>query len=237
MDELTSLRGTRDDTIAPRPQAIVNAREALLNAATAERAVRNHVQTTDDGYLPLTSRASAAVTTWFVSALAGTGQAKGGSKRPSRPRTSAFATSLLVSAVVLTGGASVWIPQFGVDSVDRGIEVDLTLPVEYTTLSGDPISCTYAVSLGATAGRADLDEALSMLRGQDWTTFGEDVKRVALANPFTETGPEWEDLDQGLREKIAFERAAAELVIERAGGLLPEDTAVGSTTDCSGRVS
>lgn len=163
--------------------------------------------------------------------------AKAEEARPSRPRTSAFATGLLVSAVVLTGGASVWIPQFGVEPVDKGMEVDLTLPVEYTTLSGDPISCTYAVSLGATAGRADLDETLSMLRRQDWTTFGEDVKKAALANPFTETGPEWKDLDQGLREKIAFERAAADLVIERAGGLLPKDTAVGSTTDCSGRVS
>lgn len=238
MDELKSLRATRDDSLTPRPEAVVNARAALFNAASSERASQSHPTLADSEYLSLSSRASAAATTWLVSALAGTGRAKGDKgRRPLLPRTSAVATGLLVSAVVLTGGASVWIPQFGVDPVDKGMEVDLTLPVEYTTLSGDHISCTYAVSLGAAAGRADLEATLSMLRDQDWTTFGEDVKRAALADPFTETGPEWKDLDDGLREKIAFERAAAEIVIDRTGGLLPADTAVGSTTDCSGRVS
>ena len=237
MDELTPLRTTRDDMLAPRPEVMADARAALLNAAESERAARSRTGVTYEGYLPVSSRANAAVTTWFISALAGTDEAKGQKARRSHPRASAIATGVLVSAVVLTGGATVWMPQFGVEPGDEAREVDLTLPVEYTTLSGEPISCTYAVSLSTTAGRADVDATLTMLRGQDWTTFGEDVKQAALADPFTESGPEWKDIDDGLREKIAFERAAAEIVIERAGGLLPEDTALGSTTDCSGRVS
>ncbi|MDN8550186.1 hypothetical protein PUW81_013840 [Microbacterium sp. NM3R9] len=142
-----------------------------------------------------------------------------------------------MSAVFVTGAAAMWVPQFGVGPAGEVVDVDLTLAVEYTTLSGEAVHCTVAVSLSAASGHADVEAARSLLLSQDWTTFGEDVKEAALENPFTEAGPEWTSLDDALRERIAFERAAAQLVRERANGLLPADAAVGSTTDCSGRIS
>lgn len=237
MDELTPLRNTRDDTSAPRPEAVARARSALLDAAAQARASHDHAKNADAGRVPLRHRASAALTTWLVFAFAGPGGTRERAGRPSWSRMSAVATGLLISAVFVTGAAAVWVPQFGVGPAGEAVDVDLTLAVEYTTLSGELIRCTYAVSLSAASGYADVEAARSLLLSQDWRTFGEDVKQAALENPFTDTGPEWKNLDDALREKIAFEQAAAQLVRERAGGLLPADAAVGSTTDCSGRVS
>lgn len=237
MDELTPLRNTRDDTLAPRPEVVASARSALLDAAERERASRDQAKNPDARRIPLRHRASAALTTWLVVALAGPGGTRERRGGPSWSRMSAVATGLLVSAVFVTGAAAVWVPQFGVGPAGESMDVDLTLSVEYTTLSGEPIRCTYAVSLSAASGRVDVEAARSLLRSQDWTTFGEDVKQAALENPFTETGPEWKNMDDALRERIAFEQAAAQLIRQRAGGLLPADSAVGSTTDCSGRVS
>lgn len=100
------------------------------------------------------------------------------------------------------------------------VEGDLVLPVEYTTISGESIRCTYAAYLNAESGRTDLEAAVAALRRQDWTTFGEDVKQHALANPFTESGPEWESADTALRAHITFGQSAAAMVREHAGGLL-----------------
>lgn len=147
-------------------------------------------------------------------------------------RASALVTVLLTAAVLLAGCAAAWQPTMGVGADQREVEADLVLEVAYTTLSGDDLRCTYAAYLNAASGRAQLDAALATLRAHDWSTFGDDVKRYALAHPYTESGP-----DQAAREKIAFDMAAAEIVLLRADGSLPDDAGVGATTDCTGRVS
>ena len=238
MDVLTLFNTTRDDAPDPSPEAMTEARAALLAAAASEPpSAARDAQGAGNGMRLLWHRASAAVMTRLVNAMAGTGQSGGGSARSLWPRASAIATTAVVSAVVLTGAASIWIPQLWVGPEAEKVAGDLVLPVEYTTLSGESIRCTYAVHLSAASGRTDVEAALATLQSQDWTRFGEDVKQYALKYPFTESGPEWESADQAQREHIAFIQAAADIVIERANGLLPPDFTVSSTTDCSGRVS
>ena len=208
MDVLTLLRSTRDDTIEPSQEDLSTARAALLIVATSNRPKARWI------------RRIATNWRWMPSHRGG-----------------AVAAAVLVSAVLLTGAAIVWQPSLWVGPDGKKVDGDVVLPVEYTTLSGESISCTYAAYLNPESGRTNLEAALSMLHSQDWTTFGEDVKQYALDNPFTKSGPEYESLDEPQREKIAFDMAAAAIVIERSRGLLPADTAILATSDCPGRVS
>lgn len=238
MDVLTLFNSTRDDSAAPSPHSLSQARAALLAAAASEPSPdARGAAGSGAGLRLLWHRATSAATTRLVTAVAGTGRTEDARTRPSWPRTSAIATTVVVSAIVLTGAASIWIPQLWVGHEAEKVEADLVLPVDYTTLSGESIRCTYAVHLSAASGRTDVNAALVALQNHDWTHFGEDVKRYALEHPFTESGPEWASADQELREHIAFNQAAAAIVIERADGLLPPDFNLGSTTDCSGRLS
>lgn len=208
MDELTLLRSTRDETIEPSREALTAARASLITVATTDRSRATRMKTIAIGRR------------WM----------------PSR-RGNVIAGALLVTGLVLTGATTVWFPALWAGPGMEKVDGDLILPVRYTTLSGESISCTYAAYLNPESGRTSLDKALSTLQNQDWTSFGDDVKQYALANPFTETGPEWASIDETQREKIAFDQAAAAIVIERSDGLLPADTAVLSTSDCSGRLT
>lgn len=205
MDELTLLRSTRDDTLEPSAETLASARASLLTVATTDPAPAARLR-----------RIAARGRRWL----------------PTR-RGLAVAGVALVSGVALTAAASVWVPALWVGPDAQKVDVDLVLPVVYTTLSGESIRCTYGVYFNPEAGRANLDAALSALHNQDWTSFGDDVKNYALAHPFIEG----DSADTGQRERIAFELAAATIVRERAGDLLPEDTAISYTNDCPGRLS
>ncbi|RYF56828.1 MAG: hypothetical protein EOO27_17270 [Comamonadaceae bacterium] len=124
-----------------------------------------------------------------------------------------------------------------VGSEQEQVQGDLVLPVSYQTLPGAFVDCTYVAFLNTPAGRGDLREALAHLTAQDWSTFGEEVKRYALDHPVTDSDAGWEHADQEMREQAAFSMAAAAVVLQRAHELLPDDTAVTATSDCEGVLS
>lgn len=162
--------------------------------------------------------------------------------RPSTPRPwwtrAKVAIPAGVGVLALITGAAVVIPmQLQVD--ETPVEVDLQLPVSYTTSSGEDITCTYGIYFGEPEARpADLEEAIAELSSQDWSSFGDQVYQHATEHPVTpQDGEVWTVDSQEVRDKMSFELAVSAVVL----GRLPSDLASGmprfaGTTDCMGQL-
>lgn len=158
--------------------------------------------------------------------------------RPMWRRGSAI-VALTLSAVVLTAGAALVQPTLFVGAEGTRVDADLTIPVNYTTQSGQSVACTYGIYFNPTSGRSsDLEDDLRSLADENWDGFGEAVKQYAIENPFTPpSDPGWANADRRVLERMAFEEAIDVIIRERAHGVISPDAAVLTTSDCSGELS
>ena len=151
--------------------------------------------------------------------------------RPRRARRWRRARILLpaLGATALLTGAAVVIPlQLSLNN--HRVDIDLQLPIRYTTASGQTISCMAGLYFGSAAGRTPaIVAALPEIKKHDWSHIGEDIYRYALAHPA--------DAPPQQREKISFELAISPVVMQQLSGILPDGAGFALTDNCSGRLS
>ncbi len=144
----------------------------------------------------------------------------------------------VVGASIILMGAAVFVPlQLSLDG--QQVEIDVRLPIQYTTSGGEEISCTYGLYFGSARGRdADLEAAVETIKERDWVGIGEDVYEYAIAHSVSpQVGEVWEADSPRVREKIAFELAVRAVVTQQLTGTLPDGAGFAGTTDCSGQLS
>jgi hypothetical protein len=142
-----------------------------------------------------------------------------------------------ISLGVLTvaTGAAVLIPlQLSVN--DTPVELDVEIPIVYTTDTGIEVSCRYGLHFGNPVDRSAADERLAaFVRGHDWTGIGQRIYDEAIANPFV-PGPDddWEVDTPELRDQSSFIHATKLIWAEIPDELLHDEWSSGSTMDCTG---
>lgn len=144
---------------------------------------------------------------------------------------------LLLSGVVLMGAAVVAPLQLWVK--DQEVQLDVQLPIEYTTVSGREVSCKYGLYFDSAAGRTpEIDAAMDKLRGMDFSGLGKEIYQYAVDHPASpQEGETWNVDNASVREKIAFELAVRAVVTDRLSGILPAGAGFSGTTDCAGQLS
>ncbi len=122
---------------------------------------------------------------------------------------------------------------------DQEVQLDVQLPINYTTASGTDVSCEYGLYFDSAAGRTpEIDVAVDKLQGMDLSGFGEEIYQYAVAHPASpKEGETWNVDNAGVREKIAFELAVRAVVTDRLSGILPAGAGFSGTTDCTGQLS
>jgi hypothetical protein len=157
-------------------------------------------------------------------------------RKPRWKRARILIPTLGVSMALM--GAAVVVPmQLWVDN--REVDLDIELPIDYTTASGERVECTYGLYLGSPSGRnAELDVAADRIKEHDWSGIGEAVHRYAVAHPVSpQEGEVWTVDNLEVREKMAFELAVTAVVTDHLSGILPDGAGFAGTTDCTGRLS
>lgn len=143
----------------------------------------------------------------------------------------------IVSVAALTG-AAVMIP-LGISVNGTPVEMDVEIPIVYTTDTGVDVSCRYGIYFGDPATRSAVDEQLAeFVQSHDWTGIGQRIYDEAMANPFV-PGPDddWEVDTQEIRDKFSFNYAIGEVLFgEIPAELQPEGQSAGGAMDCTGQL-
>ncbi|WP_341974425.1 hypothetical protein LTA6_002867 [Microbacterium sp. LTA6] len=143
----------------------------------------------------------------------------------------------IAGAIALTG-AAVMIP-LGIAVNGTPVEMDVEIPILYTTDTGVDVSCRYGIYFGDPATRSAADERLAeFAQNHDWTGIGQRVYEEAIANPFA-PGPNdvWETDTQELRDRHSFNLAIGGVLYgEIPAELRAEGQQVGGTMDCTGQL-
>ncbi len=119
------------------------------------------------------------------------------------------------------------------------VDLDVQIPIAYTTASGVNVSCDYGMYVGDPASRSAADQELAdFLHAQDWTGIGQEIYEEAIANPFVPGPDDNLEVDtQEIRDRFSFERAVNAVIHDRIpSALLAEGTQIGATMNCSGRL-
>ncbi len=139
-------------------------------------------------------------------------------------------------AAVCTGAAIAAPLVLFVGEEETQVEPDVVVPIEYTTISGQEVSCAYAIYLGGTE-RTDADERVAAaLASTDWTGVGQEIYDHAVANPRgPQDGETWRHDSVGVRDAISFKIAVVPVLERRLpAGLQGSSGQWGSTDSCSG---
>jgi hypothetical protein len=143
----------------------------------------------------------------------------GSSARPARRRWR-IAIPLIATAVVTTGGAMAVPMTMGIGEDNTLVQPDANIPIEYTTLSGAEVSCSYLVYLGDDVRTARDSEVAEVLGGTDWTGIGQDIYDYAISHPRGPVdGEEWTNDSPEVRYLHSFILAIQPMV----EGRLPAD--------------
>ncbi len=150
------------------------------------------------------------------------------------PKFVAPAAAVLVAG--LTAAAVVAPMQLFVNG--QAVELDVTIPIVYTTETGVTISCDYGIYVGDPATRSAADDELAaFLAAEDWTGVGQEIYDEAMANPFV-PGPDdvWETDTQEMRDQFSFNRATWIIYERFPEGLWSEGMSTGGSSTCTGRL-
>lgn len=141
---------------------------------------------------------------------------------------------VLVVTVALMGAAVVTPLRLWIDG--READLDLKLPVEYTTTSGQEIHCTIGASLGSTNGRGpELDAVADELRDRDWSGLGEEIYEYSVTHPFSPAEDYVMESDTPkIRQRIAFQLAITAVLTLRTADVMPAGAGFAITGDCPG---
>jgi len=140
-----------------------------------------------------------------------------------------FVPLATVGALALTAGAV----------VVSTITADVTVPLSYTTDTGQTLTCSAEFAAGS-AFEADDRALTSYLRGYNWAGFGQDVYDRAIAEPFDaatlDGGTNADELSQRDLDAMSWNDAmTAELNAAIPQSLLGQDVAYTSwTSECEG---
>ncbi|UGS28028.1 hypothetical protein K8F61_07680 [Microbacterium resistens] len=111
---------------------------------------------------------------------------------------------------------------------------DIEVPIEYVTISGTQIACSYALKVEATDG-GDTGPLRAWLRDHDWTGFGQKVYDDAMARPFV-PDPQYPDewTQQNLDTASWTEALERNVRAELPGELIPEGFRLHAASTCDG---
>ena len=142
-----------------------------------------------------------------------------------------------IAGVLALTGAAIAIP---LNLSINGIEVDLDveIPIVYTTDTGVQVSCRYGMYFGDPVDRSEADEELAQfVADHDWTGIGQRIYDEAIANPFV-PGPndDWEVDTQEIRDDFSFNRALDLIYAEIPDELLQDGHSSGGASDCTGQL-
>jgi hypothetical protein len=143
---------------------------------------------------------------------------------------------VILGAVALTGAAAA-VP-LGLWINGTKVELDVEIPIAYTTDTGVEVNCRYGLYFGDPAHRTEGDERLAAFAdGHDWTGIGQRIYDQAIANPFV-PGPDddWQVDSPELRDRMSFARATNLIWDEVPGDLRALGQGAGGTMDCEGRL-
>lgn len=142
----------------------------------------------------------------------------------------------IVGALALTG-AAVFVPlNLAVNGTQ--VDLDVEIPIVYTTDTGVDVSCRYGMYVGDPASRSAADERLAaFVKNHDWTGIGQRIYDAAMANPFV-PGPDddWEVDNQELRDNASFFNALGMIWEEIPAELQEDGQSSGGTSDCTGKL-
>lgn len=151
-----------------------------------------------------------------------------------RPR---IVIPLGIAGVVALTGAAVFTPlQLWIN--DTPVELDVEIPIVYTTDTGVDVTCRFGISFGDPAHRTGADGRLAeFVENHDWTGIGQRIYDEAIANPFV-PGPDddWEVDTQEIRDTFSFNRAIDLIWAEIPADLQPTGQSAGGAMDCTGRL-
>ena len=104
---------------------------------------------------------------------------------PGRPRRKRWrvAIPVIALAVVTTGGAIAVPMTMRIGEQGTIVEPDAHIPINYTTLSGTDVFCSYRVYLGDDVRTTRDGEVAAVLGNTDWTGVGQDIYDHAISNP------------------------------------------------------
>ena len=112
---------------------------------------------------------------------------------------------------------------------------DVIIPIEYTTTSGQFISCTVGKAVTPIEG-SDVSELKLFMESHDWTGIGQRIHDEAVANPFV-PGPEdvWESDGQDVRDSMSFSIASGKVFDDEIADELQSPlSSIGGSSDCQG---
>lgn len=141
---------------------------------------------------------------------------------PARPRRKRWriAIPVIALAVVTTGGAIAVPMTMRIGEQGTIVEPDAQIPINYTTLSGTEVFCSYRVYLGDDVRTTRDDEVAAVLADTDWTGVGQDIYDQAISNPRGPVdGEVWTVDSPEIRDQHSFILAVLPVV----EGRLPAD--------------
>lgn len=144
---------------------------------------------------------------------------------------------LAIAGVVALTGAAVAIP-LGLWVNGTQVDLDVEIPINYTTDTGTEVSCRYGMYFGEPTRRSIADERLAeFVEEHDWTGIGQRIYAEAIAKPFV-PGPD-DDLEvdnQEIRDQFSFNRALDVIWQEIPSELRDAGYSAGGTSDCTGQL-
>lgn len=143
---------------------------------------------------------------------------------------------LAIAGAIAVSAAAVMVP-LTMEVGGTQVELDVEVPIVYTTDTGVDVSCRYGLYFGDPADRTEADEQLAQfVAGHDWTGIGQRIYEEAIDNPFV-PGPDYDGQgdDQAVLDKHSFILAAVHLIRDE----IPDDLwqqgfSSGATMDCQG---
>lgn len=139
--------------------------------------------------------------------------------------------------VALTGAALLSPLQLWVGGAE--VDLDVQIPIVYTTDTGVEVSCKYGIYFGDPGGRTTTDQKLAeFVQNHDWTGIGQRIYDRAIANPFI-PGPDdhWDSDTQEMRDRFSWSQATSLIYEEMPATLLQQaGQSSGATSDCTGQL-
>lgn len=146
--------------------------------------------------------------------------------RPSKWRRPVFLFPAIgVLAIATTAGAVAY--SFN--------SADAVIPINYTTNSGQQITCGYGITGGRQVGEGSTAPLLHFVESHDWAGTGQKAYRYAITHPYVPTAAERGQFTQVQIDSFSFSQALAAVIGEQIpASVEPVGYLGGGETDCRG---
>lgn len=145
-----------------------------------------------------------------------------------------------IGALLSVTGAAVALPLLDLQVNGQEVELDVEIPITYTTKTGVSVVCSYGLYVGDPSKRTAADEALAtFLREHDWQGIGQRIYEQAISHPYVPGATdEWESDTQQLRDQFSWSDAQNTVIFEQEipSNLLPDGLSTGGPSNCSGQL-